>query len=72
MTRKHHFNLLPYVYLVFGVYFFTFGFGYIDVPEYIFKIHDFIIAFGGILFFVAAYNAVFHSKRRLARKFARM
>lgn len=65
-------NLFPYIYLIFGVYFVTFGLGYIEVPEFILNVNNFIIAFGGVLFFIAAYNAIFHSKRRMMRRLSRV
>lgn len=64
-------NLFPVVYLIFAVYFVSFGLGYIVISESILKVHDFILIGGGVLLFFAAYRAFFYSKRRMMRRLYR-
>lgn len=71
MAAKKRANVLPFVYLVLGLYFLSFGLNYLVVPDFVLKINDWIIAFGGIMFFVAFYRSIVYSKSRITKKFFR-
>ena len=68
MASKNNLNILPFVYLVLGLYFLSFGMNYLSVPEFVSKMNNWIIAFSGIMFFVAFYRSIVYSKGRIAKK----
>lgn len=68
MAGKNKASVLPFVYLVLGIYFLSFGLDYLSVPDFVVKINNWIIAFGGIMFFVAFYRSIVYSKSRIAKK----
>lgn len=71
MTVIKKMSLLPFIYLIFGVYFLSFGLDYLSVPEFISQINNWIIFSGGVLFLVAAYRSIIYSKERIARRLIR-
>lgn len=59
MKKKRGFRnkiLLFLVYVIFGIYFLNFLFPILQVPEFIEKINDWIVFFGGILLLFSAFR----------------
>lgn len=61
-------SVLPIMYLIFGLYFLNFGIGYIKIPELVVLANKWIIFAGGVLFLIASFRSIVHSKRRILRR----
>lgn len=61
---KRRVNLLPFVVLIFGIYFLNFGLKYFVVPEVFTKFNEWIIAFGGVLLIVLGIRDLLFRSRR--------
>ena len=44
------------VYILLASYFVNFGLGFVTLPEFIMKIHNWIVLVGGVLIFISAFN----------------
>jgi hypothetical protein len=65
---KKKFKILPFLYLFAGIYFLNFGLNYLVVPEVVSGANKWILAAGGLLFFVAFYRSIMYSQKRILRR----
>jgi len=56
------------MYLIFGLYFLNFGIEYIEIPELMVFVNKWIIFAGGVLFLIAFFRSIVHSKKRILRR----
>jgi len=71
MKTRSGTNLLPIVYLIFGIYFLNYGFQFMKLPEFVLGINQWIIALGGVILLIAFLRSILYSKGRIIRQMAR-
>lgn len=68
MAKKEGVNFLPIIYAIFGIYLINKAIVLFQVPEYLLNFDKWIIAFGGLLLFVAMYRMIIYSKKRIIKR----
>ena len=71
MAKKRKVNLLPIIYLIFGLYFLNLGFGYLAVPEFLLKFSKYVNILAGVVFLIAFYRIIMYSKKRIIHQIAK-
>lgn len=68
MTNGNKPNILPFVFLVFGIYLLNYAFSFFEVPLFFTGIEKWIIGLSGFFLIVAFLRGIFYSKKAILRR----